>query len=94
MLFDSLAIQKNIFSLREDLVSRISHATFAVYIFHTQILRVLDIYLFSSVGIKTFFLILISFAVFILLNNYINKLQEKYYKNYIINIIKQLLGLM
>ena len=94
MLFYSLTIKKPLFSFREDLVSKISHVTFAVYIFHTQILRILDIYLFSFVAIKTFLLILISFIIFIYINNFINKLQEKYYKNYLINIIKQLLGLI
>jgi surface polysaccharide O-acyltransferase-like enzyme len=94
MLFYSLTIKKPLFSFREDLVSKISHVTFAVYIFHTQILRILDIYLFSFVAIKTFLLILISFIIFIYINNFINKLQEIYYNNYLINIIKQLLGLI
>lgn len=46
-------------------INKLSEVSFAVYLFHTWILRVLDSYLYLHVGLKSIALIFISFLIFI-----------------------------
>jgi surface polysaccharide O-acyltransferase-like enzyme len=74
-------------------IQQLSSITFSVYIFHTQILRLLDLFLFEFIFLKTLILIIFSFGLFYLISNFINYI-TKYnnIKNYI-NYLKYILGL-
>lgn len=75
-----------------NIISNIASITFAVYIFHTQILRLLDIYFYHMIFIKTLLLIIISFSIFYLINIlFQNKKVQRFEK--IITIIKLIIGL-
>ncbi len=73
-------------------ISDLASITFAVYIFHTQILRVLDIYFYKMIFIKTLLLIIISFGIFFIINLFFqNKSIQKY--NKLVHSMKLILGL-
>lgn len=73
-------------------INNLAEVSFSVYLFHTWILRVLDLYIASYVGIKTLFLILVSFFLFFLIKKFINFLESKINFSFI-KIIKILLGI-
>lgn len=72
-------------------INNLAEVSFSVYLFHTWILRVLDSFIPSYVGIKTLFLILLSFFLFFVIKKFVNFLESEYHSS-LIRIIKILLG--
>ncbi len=78
-----------------EVINRLGNVTFSVYIFHTTLLRILDIYIMEYILLKTIVLIIILFLFFYYIKIYIENLIIKNNNKYIIfiKLIKLIIGI-